>query len=163
MSTAGSRGGGSWKEPSTRLRLAAPATSPAPVPPSTLPAPHQVGELFTVPLFIVVLLCLCCLWLFHHIYAGFVCFFVDACLVLQCQALNSEKELWKTKVCILLTLVKSQKGILKKRRWKWRCHIVNRANQRRLIQEKIIILTMVSPQENKQSNPCTRSPILSLF
>lgn len=44
-STAGSRGGGSWKGPSTRARPAAPVTPPAPVHPSTLPAPHQVGEL----------------------------------------------------------------------------------------------------------------------
>lgn len=43
-STAGSRGGGSWKGPSTRARPAAPVTPPAPVPPSTLPAPHQVRE-----------------------------------------------------------------------------------------------------------------------
>lgn len=43
-STAGSRGDGSWKWPSTRLRLAAPVMPPAPVPPSTLPAPHQVGK-----------------------------------------------------------------------------------------------------------------------
>lgn len=42
-STAGSRGGGSWKGPLTRLRPVAPVTPPAPVPPSTLPALHQVG------------------------------------------------------------------------------------------------------------------------
>lgn len=46
-STAGSRGGGSWKGPSTNLRPVAPVTPPTPVPPSTLPAPHQVRE-FTV-------------------------------------------------------------------------------------------------------------------
>lgn len=43
-STAASRGCGSWKGPSTRLRPVAPAMLPAPVPPSTLPAPHQVGK-----------------------------------------------------------------------------------------------------------------------
>ncbi len=43
-STAGSRGDGSWKGPSTRPRPVAPVMPRAPVPPSTLPAPHQVGE-----------------------------------------------------------------------------------------------------------------------
>lgn len=43
-STTGSRGGGSWKGPSIRLRPVAPVMPPVPVPPSTLPVPHQVGE-----------------------------------------------------------------------------------------------------------------------
>lgn len=48
-STVGSRGGGSWKGPSTRPRPVAPAMPPAPVPLSTPPAPHQVDKSLVAP------------------------------------------------------------------------------------------------------------------
>ena len=47
-STVGSRGGDSWRGPSTRLRPVAPVTPPAPAHPSMLPAPHQVQQATTV-------------------------------------------------------------------------------------------------------------------